>query len=470
MARRGVTRPETHSPEQRSHEQDSMEKSGEQRLQMERQHHQQTLWAPLTVVILGGWLLSGPFTFGYASGPIMWSDLISALLLLVLGGIWCKTPRHPTVPWAACSVGIWLQFAPLVFWAENPAAYLTDTFVGAWVIALTVLIPGMPSMILMMQRGPETPSGWSYNPSSWVQRAPLIATALMGWFISRYLAAYQLGYIDSAWDPFFGEGSERVLSSEVSKAWPISDAGLGAFAYTFEALMGFMGGIKRWRTMPWMVLFFGILVIPLGLVHIALVVMQPVLVGHWCTLCLAAAAIMLVMIPLAVDEVVAMGQFLRHSYRGGKPLWSTFWKGGGLEEERPDERSPAVNRPLRQTLPAMFWGMSFPWTLIASAAVGLWLMCAPALFQTVGRAADSSHLVGAVVLTVSVISMAEVLRAGRYLNVLLGFGIIALPLLISGLGPAAQWSHAAAGLLLVLLSIRRGPVKQKYGSWDRCIF
>ncbi|MHC1764376.1 MAG: hypothetical protein AB9869_08725 [Verrucomicrobiia bacterium] len=175
------------------------------------------------------------------------------------------------------------------------------------------------------------------------------------------------------------------------------------------------------------------------------------------------------MIPLAVDEVVAMGQFLRQSRRGGKPLWSTFWKGGGLEEERPDERGPEVNHPLRQTLPAMFWGMSFPWTLVASAAVGLWLMCAPAVLQTVGRAADGSHLIGAVVLTVSVISMAEVLRVGLYLNVLLGAGTIALPLVISGAGSAEQWNSLVAGLLLVLLSFRRGPVKEKYGTRDRCI-
>ena len=82
------------------------------------------------------------------------------------------------------------------------------------------------------------------------------------------MAAYQLGYTTTVWEPFFTPGTAAILTSDVSKAFPISDAGLGAVAYLIEALMGFMGDKHRWRTMPWMVTFFGILVVPLGLVSI----------------------------------------------------------------------------------------------------------------------------------------------------------------------------------------------------------
>ncbi|MDW7773307.1 MAG: hypothetical protein SCH71_10495 [Desulfobulbaceae bacterium] len=34
--------------------------------------------------------------------------------------------------------------------------------------------------------------------------------------------------------------------------------------------------------------------------------LQPVVVGHWCTLCLVTAFIMLIMIPFTVDELVAI--------------------------------------------------------------------------------------------------------------------------------------------------------------------
>ena len=43
---------------------------------------------------------------------------------------------------------------------------------------------------------------------------------------------------------------------------------------------------------------------------VVLVILQPVVVGHWCSGCLLAALIMLPMVPLMLDEVVAMCQFM----------------------------------------------------------------------------------------------------------------------------------------------------------------
>ncbi|WP_250909325.1 vitamin K epoxide reductase family protein, partial [Escherichia coli] len=77
-----------------------------------------------------------------------------------------------------------------------------------------------------------------------------------------------------------------------------------------EILMGAMGGRARWRTMPWMVLLFGIVVVPLGVVSIYFIIAQPIVIGTYCTLCIAAVVAMLVMIPYSLDELVAMGQFM----------------------------------------------------------------------------------------------------------------------------------------------------------------
>jgi uncharacterized membrane protein len=297
----------------------------------------------------------------------------------------------------------------------------------------------------------------------------MIIAAFLCWVISRYLAAFQLGYIQSIWEPFFGDGTVKVLTSEVSKAWPISDAGLGAAAYTFEMLMAWMGGKTRWRTMPWMVTFFFILVVPLGVTSIVLVILQPVSVGEWCTLCLATALIMLVMIPFTVDEVVAMGQFLRRSVREGKPFWRTFWVGGTLDEEHKDERTPAYGAPSSKAVPAAAWGVTAPWNLLISAGLGIWLMFAPAVFGATGRAADSDHLVGALITTVAVIVMAEVIRAGRFLNALLGAWIIAAPWFLSGVTAGAKWNDVIVGLAVILLSLPRGAVRERYAAWDRLI-
>ena len=491
--------------------------SDDERRDMLHMHHRQTLWIPWTLIILGVWLVLAPFTFGYLTGPYahpsggrgVWfydhathdtlrawlvtgSDILSGLVLLVLG--WrTLTPDRPVSWWGCCGVGIWLTLAPVLFWSPTAAAYLNDTLVGMLIIALTILIPGMPNMIMYMQMGPPRPPGWSYNPSSWPQRWIMIVTGFLGFIVSRWLAAYQMGYIDRIPEPFFGESTQRVLNSGMSHLWPISDAALGSLSYTFEFLMGYMGSPARWRTMPWMVAFFGILVIPLGLVHILLVTSQPVVVGHWCTLCLLAAAIMLPMLPLEVDEVIAMGQHMvqarRRGDRGGS-LWTIFWKGGSAEGCEPDERSPELQQfaqhPWRVTL-ASIWGVSFPWTLIACSVIGIWFMFQPWALGNSGMdaaaiwrwggwgmwevtTADVIHLGGALILTTSVIAMGEVVRAGRLLNILLGAIVAGLPWLAGGEEFTGNLIASIGGGLVILLSIPRGPKRETYGLWDRYVW
>ena len=247
--------------------------------------------------------------------------------------------------------------------------------------------------------------------------------------------------------------------------WPISDAGLGAAAYTLEVLMGFMGPVTRWRTMPWMVLLFGILVVPLGLTHITLVILQPVVVGEWCTMCLAAAALMLLMIPLTVDEVVAMFQFMARVRREKRPFWRTFWVGGTIEGGKGDDRSPPFGEPMPRATPAMFWGVTAPWTLLVCAALGVWLMVSPAFLGTTGAAADSDRIGGALALTVAVIATAEVIRGCRFLNVALGLWIALSAWVLPGAGAGGRWGNLAVGLVLAALSIPRGTIRERYGRW-----
>lgn len=499
MAMRGVTRPMAERQiRQQQNEQDGGhgEPYSEERREMLRMHHRQTLWVPWLLVMLGAWLVLAPFAFGYTNPAqwvrpsggrgvwfsdalftdlraslTVWSDVVSGLLLLGFG--WrALTPDRPRSWWVCCFVGIWLTLAPVLLWAPTSAAYLNDTLVGLLVISLAVLIPGMPNMTLYMRMGDPTPPGWSYNPSSWPQRWIMIALGLAGFFVSRYLAAFQLGYVDAVWDPFFGDGTRRVLNSDMSHMWPISDGALGTFAYTFEFLMGWMGSPARWRTMPWMVTFFGVLVIPLGLVHIFLVISQPVVVGAWCTMCLLAAAIMLPMLPLEVDEVIAMGQHMVQARRRGEPFWQTFWKGGPAEDSEPDRRTPALHTLPEQpgaVIVSGFWGMSIPWTLALSAVLGVWLMFAPWPLGMQGWAANLNRLGGALIVVTAVISMGEPVRAGRFLNVLLGLVVAAGPWMVDGGTPAGRIGGTVVGVLVAFLAVPRGPKRETYGLWDRFV-
>jgi hypothetical protein len=103
------------------------------------------------------------------------------------------------------------------------------------------------------------------------------------------------------------------------------------------------------------------------------------------------------MIPLTVDEVIVMGQFLKQSVRAGKPFWRTFLVGDTMEGGGKDERTPRYGAPAAQLLLPMLGGVTAPRTLLLSAALGVWLMFAPAVFGTEGRSADSDRIVGALV-------------------------------------------------------------------------
>ncbi|MGI8574261.1 MAG: vitamin K epoxide reductase family protein [Egibacteraceae bacterium] len=170
-----------------------------------------------------------------------------------------------------------------------------------------------------------TPPGWRTNPSSWGERLPIVGLALVGLAIALYLTAFQYELVDTIWEPFFGDGSRTVLTSATSTILPVSDGALGAFGYLLDAMTGVIGGTKRWRTMPWIVIVFGIFVGPLGTISILLVIAQPVLYDSYCTLCLASAVISLAMIPPAVDEVLASSQEVKRVWKAGGNWWRFFW-------------------------------------------------------------------------------------------------------------------------------------------------
>ncbi len=189
------------------------------------------------------------------------------------------------------------------------------------------------------------PPGWSYNPSSWGQRLPIVGLALVGFGIATYLALYQWRVFGSVWEPFFGEGSRVILNSSVSRVLPLPDAALGAFGYLLDAATGVVGGRARWRTMPWIVIIFGLAVGPLGAVSILLVIFQPVLFDAWCTLCLASAIVSLIMIGPAMDELLAALQVLKRARRDRRSTWRAFW---GLEDHQlPPVTAQARHRPGR---------------------------------------------------------------------------------------------------------------------------
>jgi len=460
-----------------------------------RQMHLEMIWVHFLNILLGAWLVTSPFVFGtfdqtsfpeailrvtherglwdpaWRSTALAWSDIASGLLVMFFGAL-SLSQRFSWAQWITTLVGIWLLFAPLVFWSPSAAVYANDTLVGALVIAFAVLVPMMPGMSHegMMDHS-DVPIGWTYCPSTYLQRLPIIALGAVGFFIARTLAAYQMGHIGHVIDPFFGgtgglNGTETIITSNVSKAWPIPDGGLGAVTYMFEILMGAMGDRRRWRTMPWMVTMFIFIVAPLGIVSIYFIIIQPIVIGTYCALCLLAALANVIMIPYSLDELVATGQYLVQSHGRSASLLRTFFMGGASPGSQQDKK-PDFGAAWPAMAASAIRGVTMPWTLVASAILGVWLMFSRLVFGSVPPLADSDHLVGALVVTVAVIAMAEVARALRFINVLFGAWLIVAPWLLSGGSTVAASVEVVTGIALIALSLSRGRRSaEHYGSWD----
>ncbi|MCW5735722.1 MAG: NAD-dependent epimerase/dehydratase family protein [Enhydrobacter sp.] len=442
------------------------EKAGHDPEALRRRHdgrflaeHRRFRWAHLANIFLGAWLAASPPLIGLDAGLLAWSDVLSGVAVMVLGTL-ALDPRNGWARWAAAAIGMWVMTAAFVFWTPNGMAYLNDTLVGGLIVAFAICTPpeSGPSP-LAGASGPEVPPGWDYNPSAWTQRLPIIALAVIGLLTSRYLAAYQLGHIGSVWEPFFAggpdpkNGTEEIITSDVSRAWPVPDAAVGALTYALEILTGIIGSTRRWRTMPWLVLLFGLMIVPLGVVSIVFIVIQPILIGTWCTLCLIAAAAMLIQIPYSLDEVQATLQFLRRRRQAGRKVLRVLLFGDTDEGEPAPRPVDELDRPWPVLARDMVGGgVSITWPLALCAAIGAWLMLSRLPLGSGEEAANFHHVIGALVLTTTAVAAADLARSVRVLNGAWGIALLVGIFLLEE-APAVHIASAIAGVALILLSL-----------------
>lgn len=270
-------------------------------------------------IMVSLWLFATPLSMGFNEKAIIVSDWCSASVLLVLS-LCCYIRFHSILFFLLFFLGLWLELAPLIFLTVTPASFLNDTMIGI------IVMVGSFSLISEQEQEKQFSSGLSYNPSSYSHRTVIVLLASICFLLARYLAFYELHYISTVFDPVFGKGTALVLNSKVSKSFPVPDAGLGSIAYLLEAIFCWQGGESRWKTMPWVVLTFGILAIPVGIVSIILIILQPLVVGAWCFICLLIALCMLCIVILSIKEVIATCQFLKKK-RKKEGLWQAVWLG-----------------------------------------------------------------------------------------------------------------------------------------------
>jgi hypothetical protein len=240
-------------------------------------------------------------------------------------------------------------------------------------------------------------------------------------------------------------------------------------------LPGRGGSRQRWRTAPWLVLLFGLMIVPLGMTTILFIVIQPVVLGTWSTLALVGGAAVLIQIPYSLDELLATAQFLRRRVRAGQPWLRVLFLGdtdeapAATDRRESGEDGDEFDLPLGTVLRRFTGGgVSLPWNLALAGLLGLSLLFTRVTLGAAGSLADAHHIIGCAVLTVVAVAAADVARPVRVLNALLGVVLMVVPLLLDAdkLQFAMTWG---IGIALVLLSVRRGPILERYGAWNRLL-
>lgn len=295
---------------------------------------------------------------------------------------------------------------------------------------------------------PHVPPGWSANPSGWSQRLPIVALSTAGFGIAAYLAAYQWGLMPKVWEPFFGQGSNAILTSSASTVPSIPVAVLGASGYLLGAVAGLIGDRARWRRMPWVVILLGLAIGPLGAASVLFVILQPVAFGTWCTLCLASATLSLAMVGPAMDEVLASLQYLRRAKGMGHSAWLAFWGAEPLRE------SGASGQPM---------GRNEVWPQLVNLALGLWLMAAPDVLGYAGLARTLDRILGPLIAGFALVAVWEVTRPLRRANLLLGGLLVVIPWAF-GYSEVSTINDFVVGSFVSALSLWGGGTAQRFGG------
>ena len=220
-------------------------------------------------------------------------------------------------------------------------------------------------------------------------------------------------------------------------------------------------------------LLFGLMIVPLGLTTILFIIIQPVVLGTWSTLALVGGAAVLLQIPYSLDELLATCQFLRRRIKAGKPWWRVLFLGDTDDMPAPGDEVPDPDDEFDRPLGAVFkrvvgGGVSLPWNLALAGLIGLSLLFTRVTLGADGSLAHAHHIIGSLVLTVAAIAAADVARPARAFNALLGVGLMVVPFLFGGDTVTAAVT-AGLGLALVWLSVRRGPIPERYGAWNRLL-
>ncbi|MDX1679019.1 MAG: hypothetical protein R3177_14470, partial [Arsukibacterium sp.] len=174
-------------------------------------------------------------------------------------------------------------------------------------------------------------------------------------------------------------------------------------------------------------------------------------------------------IPFSLDELIATCQFLKRRQQQGQSVLRVFFVGDTDEDDGRRDKDDFAESP-SHIIQAVFSGGVRWWCpgLLICIAVGVLLMFSRVLLGATGAMADAHHLLGALVITISVIALAESGRALRFINLFLALALMICAFVIPT-STANVIASLLASALIMAASIPKGPVQSQYGRWSRLI-
>jgi len=101
-------------------------------------------------------------------------------------------------------------------------------------------------------------------------------------------------------------------------------------------------------------------------------------------------------------------------------------------------------------------------------ALGVVLMFTRLLLGAEGAMADTHHLIGALMITVSISALAEVGRPLRFLNMIMAMALAICAFVLESTLTVQLFTLGIA-VAIIVASIPRGPVNGEYGDWSALI-
>lgn len=107
---------------------------------------------------------------------------------------------------------------------------------------------------------------------------------------------------------------------------------------------------------------------------------------------------------------------------------------------------------------------------IITALLGIWLMVASDVLGYAGAARINDRIVGPLVAAIAIVALSQVTRPLRWVGVPLGAWLVIAPWVLGYGAALTTVNSTVVGLLVIALSLIRGPVRDRFGGGWSMLF